>query len=115
MKLYIHSGHLNTTSGIPIMCMAMWSKNRLGLPYDVWVDEAGDSRNNKHNLPRIKIKVDGKLIPIIISDNPRYISRKEIPHISEVLNWVKLNKDILLSHWNLEIDSDAALNKLKKV
>ena len=115
MKLYIHAGKSNTTSGMPIMCMAMWSKNSLGLPYDVWVDEAGDNRNTKHSMPRIKINVDGVLVPVIISDNPRYMSKKNIPHISKIFKWVKLNKDVLISHWNLEITSNEAFNKLKKV
>lgn len=115
MKLYIHAGKSNLTSGTPIMCMAMWSKNDLGLPYDVWVDEAGDSRNNKHSMPRIKINVDGILVPVIIGDNPRYISKKTIPHINKVFKWIQLNKDVLLSQWKLEITSNEAFNRLKKV
>lgn len=48
--------------------MANVSKDDTGLPYDLWIDSAGDSRR-KHG-PRVKVQVNNTFIPLIISDNP---------------------------------------------
>ena len=36
-------------------------KSRTGLPYDIWVDSVGSSRNIQHNSPRLKIDVFWKV------------------------------------------------------
>lgn len=113
MKRLIHGVSDEAVYGFPIYCMSVWRKQRTGLPYDVWVDDAANERNTKHNLPRIKIKVDGRYIPFIIDDNPRYVSNRNVPHASQIINWIRLNKDVLLKQWNQELSADEAFTQLK--
>ena len=55
-------------------------KSRTGLPYDLWVDKAGNERQVQHNKPRLKIKVNGELIPVSIEAEPRILIDKKIPN-----------------------------------
>ena len=47
--------------------MAKLSKNDSKLKYDIWLDSAGSIRKVPHNKPRVKLLVDGNIIPISIS------------------------------------------------
>ena len=89
---------------------------RTGLPYDLWLDSSGSQRETQHNMPRIKVNVDGNLIPVEISDNPKIPSSvkltKDIPHKMIVLRYVQAYKDILLAHFNNKIDDKDALDLL---
>lgn len=86
-----------------------------GLPYDIWLDSAGDSRLNTHHKPRIKVLVDGKLIPIEISDNPdipdniKRAGVKDFPHLSEIRKYVKAYRKVLAAHYFNEISDKKAL------
>ena len=91
--------------------MANIRKARTGLPYDIWVDSNGSNRKNKHSPNRIKIDVNGNLIPIEISDNPsipksvlRNMSRVNIPNFSEVKKYLIKYKNVFLAHCNSKID-----------
>lgn len=41
------------------------SRKQTGLPYTVWLDFAGDNREVGHNVPRLKVNVDGDRVPVI--------------------------------------------------
>lgn len=91
--------------------MANIRKDRTGLPYDIWVDSHGSNRNNKHSPNRIKIDVDGSLIPIEVSDNPsipnsviKNMERVYIPHFSKVKKYVQTYKNVFLAHCQNKID-----------
>ena len=93
-----------------------------GLPYDLWIDSCGVNRTNKHNVPRIKVNVDGNLIPIEISDNPdvpesvkKTGNNVEFKYKAVVLEYVKAYKNILLAHYNQLISDKQALNLLGNI
>lgn len=88
--------------------MANISKNKTKLRYDIWLDSVGSSRKNKHNLPRVKIIIDNNMIPISISKNPEFLvdisKYKKIKGIKPVFDFIAKFEDVLLMHWNEEID-----------
>lgn len=99
--------------------MANLEKRDTGLPYDIWIDSAGKSRSNSHsNTPRIKIDVNGDLIPVEISDNPdipdsvKKQGVPNIPHFSEIKKYVKAYKKVFLAHYLNQISDKQALNLL---
>ena len=90
-----------------------------GLDYDVWVDNAGNGRNVQHNLPRLKVNVNGDKIPVSISDSPDVLAKNKkkdnIPNFRGLVKWIKLNKSLLLKFWSRQIEFDDLLNGLKKI
>ena len=95
--------------------MANAIKVDTGLPYDIWLDSKGKERNIPHNYPRIKVDVDGNLIPVIISDNPiipESVGIKNFKKFNEIKKFIIKNKDILLKHWNKELSDREILNLL---
>lgn len=89
--------------------MANAVKKDTGLPYDIWLDSKGVERNVSHNSPRIKVEVDGRLIPVLISDNPQIPDDvlakgvKPFRKFNEIRKFIITHKDILLKHWNKEL------------
>lgn len=95
--------------------MATVSKTDTKLPYDLWIDSVGRDRQTEHNLPRIKVDVDGDRIPVSISDDPEIlIANKSIPKFSEIKKYIKKYKDVFIRHWNKEISDRQALNELNE-
>lgn len=94
--------------------MANVSKKDTGLPYNIWIDSAGASRNTKHNIPRIKVDTGNDLIPVSISRSPEILVNKKIPKFLEIQNYIIKYYDVLMSHWNKEITDKQALNLLGK-
>ena len=92
--------------------MANVSKKDTGLPYDIWIDSVGSSRRVAHHLPRIKVKVDGKMIPISISDNPKILAGRDFPQSSIIKNYILKYREVLERHWNHELTDREALNLL---
>lgn len=84
-----------------------------GLHYDVWLDSLGSRRNIPHNTPRIKVDVDGELIPVIFSPD-KIESLKDFKHKSEILAWVRDNYETLTKHWNGELSDYEAISQLIK-
>ena len=37
-------------------------KSRTGLPYDLWIDDAGSERRVQHNQPRLKVRVKNEYV-----------------------------------------------------
>ena len=100
--------------------MANAVKEDTGLPYDIWLDSEGKNRKVSHNSPRIKVSVDGKLIPVLISDNPDLPEdvlkkgTKRFRRFNEIRKFIIDNKEILLKHWNKELSDREILNLLVK-
>ena len=76
--------------------------------------------------PRIKIEIDNARIPYLIDNsNPDFLvneqfKKKLLKHIPakklKLLNeWIILNYDTLMQHWNGEISDKIALNALKSI
>lgn len=95
----------------------LWTKYSK-LPYRIMIDHDGIKRKRVNNSPRImvSIKEGYKLVvPISIDrDNPEILIDKEVPEFEIIKNWIKFNYDILISHWNREIDDLDALSLLKE-
>ena len=93
--------------------MANISKKRTKLKYDIWIDSAGSGRKNKHNKPRVKIIIDNDMIPVSISKNPEFLvdvsKYKKLKDIKPVFDFIAKFEDVLLMHWNEEIDDMGAL------
>lgn len=96
--------------------------NQIGLPYDIWLDPAGKERGNEHTFsPRIKVNVDGNLIPMTISDNPdipesvRKQGIADFPHISLIKKYIKAYKDVLLAHFLKQISDKDVTQLLKNI
>lgn len=98
----------------------VWARDT-GLPYDIWIDSRGKDRNNTHNSPRIKVNVDGQLIPFEISEDPdipesvKKTGLTDFKHKTQVKEYVKAYYKILLTHFNREISDKQALNLLGKI
>lgn len=101
--------------------MANVSKEDTGLPYDLWIDSIGSDRNSKHSAPRLKVRIDGKFIPVLLSDNPdipdsvKKAGIKDFPHLSEIKKYIKAYLDIFLAHYNKELTDKQALNILSTI
>ena len=99
------------------------------LPVNIWLDDHGVSRNNTHNLPRIKFqankadKVNGKGIPIsidkvkpeILIDNYKDFTELNNYEIGQVKNFIIRNYDLSMKYWNQEIYITDFLKQVKKV
>lgn len=99
--------------------MANLDHRRTGLPYDIWIDSVGADRNNTHNSPRIKVKVDGKFIPFEISEDPdipesvKKTGLTDFPHKNKIREYVIAYRKVFLAHYFKQITDADALNMLK--
>lgn len=92
--------------------MAQVSKKDTKLPYNLWIDSVGKGRNVPHNTPRLKVDVDGDLIPVSIQETPEILVNKTFPYSAEIFKYVKKYLQVFLKHWNNEITDKEALNIL---
>lgn len=99
--------------------MSMIRQRQTGLSYDIWVDNAGNERVVKHNLPRLKVEIDGNKIPVSIAENPDVLAKNktkdDIPNFRKLSKWIKINKELLLKFWNKAITIDVLIDELKKL
>ena len=93
-----------------------------GLPFSVWIDHNGASRKVKHNLPKIKIGIEHKLLPYLIDNRePKFLTNtasvKKIKSrdVDTLNRWIIENYQVLMDHWNGLISDKEALNKLTHV
>ena len=90
-----------------------------GLSVFIWLDDMGSDRRNKHQLPRLKVaqqKANNFIGTVSISDKPIVINGYiDIDILSDISKWIKLNLDVLLKHWNGEIETIELKLYLKKV
>lgn len=98
----------------PIYGMSVVDKDEFDLPYDIWLDPAGKSRNVKHSLPQVKVVVDGQRIPFSIEDNPKPLINKHIKDEQRICEWIAKNKENLLKQWNRELTDSQVLKLLEK-
>lgn len=105
-------------TGRSIYEMANLQPRDTNVPVKIWVDEVGINRKEKHNIPRIKIVWGGKLIPVSIDKEPRILI-DSIDIDSKIFNvvseWILLNLDSLLKHWNQEYTTNELFLNLKRV
>ena len=94
--------------------MANLKKHESGLPYDIWLDSVGRSRNTPHNVMRIKVSIGDELIPVIINSQRDIRPLRHFKREREIISWASDNYDILLKHWNGELSDGQALYILTK-
>lgn len=103
--------------------MANLEVQSTGLPYKLWIDQEGACRNALHNhTPRLKVQLNGKWIPMEISDTPdipksvrNKTGQKDYPKIQLIKEWVKAYKPILEAHYFGKISNETAIKLLKKI
>lgn len=100
------------------------SKNDYKTPVGLWVDEAGNKRQNEHGgSPRIKIVNNydedfNNLIDVTISDNPEPKPKNKLKisnsDFNKMRQFIIKNKDILLKRYNNEITTAEMFRLLDK-
>lgn len=101
--------------------MANYYFEDTGLPMPIYIS---DKRGVNHGA-RIKVsclysKTSNKQFSITISDNPEVVANHDVGNIKssdikKAIEFVKLNKDILLQYWNLAISTGTLVKNMKKV
>ena len=94
--------------------VANLKKHESGLPYDIWLDSAGRSRNTLHNVMGIKVDIGDELIPVIITSQRDIRPLRHFKKENEIISWVSDNYDTLFKHWNGELSDGQALYILTK-
>lgn len=89
-----------------------------GLKYKIWINNDGNNANYRHNLPRLKIEVDGKFYPIIFY--PKIIPATNFPSkvnrcITSCEKFIKVNQILLMDYWNGRISWSECISQIKKV
>jgi len=105
----------------PFYEMANIRSKHTGLPMVIWIQP---KIGNEKHWARIKVskvygdKVSDSLFIVTIENEPKVIGETGnilLQDISKVLDFVKLNKDLLLKYWNDDIDVADVLQQLKKI
>lgn len=95
-----------------------------GLKYSIWFDEYGKEKKYKPDEPRVKISMSNcTLIPISVEEYPKILLNgarlKKAEKLfsktdqKQIFAFVSRNRDVILQHWNHEIDTVNLYNALK--
>lgn len=115
----------NNIGGDELLEMANAPKSITKTPVIIWIQSNSELGTGQHNTPRLKFqnnksdKLDkSSLIPLSIEDNPKILIKNYKLEISskelmEICDWVSINKDLLLKHWNGEITSFEVFSSCK--
>lgn len=105
--------------------MSSLKSKRTNLPVNIWLDDIGKERKTKYNLPRIKVqnnyleRNNEDTISILIDkDNPKVIasnSNLKQKDLNKIFKWIKINYDLLMKHWNQEIDTIDFIQQMKEI
>jgi hypothetical protein len=91
--------------------MANIEKKVTGLSVNIYISE----KNSSHG-PRIKLSKEGHnfICSITIENEPKIIGNCKIKQkeLNKIIEWIKINKDILLDLWNMKIGHYEAITKL---
>jgi hypothetical protein len=106
-----------------LFAMSNLGPNNSGLPVPIWIEEkATDDLNKLPHYARIKVSnkrdnINIKETSAVKFNDHEIIFTKECPTSfrKPVERWIILNRDILLKHWNKEIDSADMFDNLKKI
>lgn len=102
-----------------IIDMANFTPESTGVDRMVFVS----SKQPRHK-PRVKVAVtshviQGSTVSFSIEDEPKPIvgdvSKLPKKVVSQIIEWIKLNKEVLLKYWNFEVDTVYLTNHLKKI
>ena len=82
-----------------------------GQPFDIWVDEFGKTRNNKHNEPRYKVTANDVELDIILhgDDSIEIVNDtqdiKKFKHSKEAMDFIEKFKLPFRMQWDQQIDT----------
>ena len=97
--------------------MSNLSPRKTGLKKIIWISVKG---NAKHG-PRIKVYKNnsgkGENFSVTIGDTPSTIGDVFIKSkdLNDIFEFIKINKDVLLKHWNNTIFADEAIDAIISV
>ena len=97
--------------------MANLNPKTTGFPYYIWAGPPPASHGHRIKVVNEPGRIDPQnSFSISIEDKPRVVAGKaNIPtkDLNSIIEWVKLNKDILLRHARMEIDDDELKDNLQ--
>ena len=91
--------------------MSTFKKEKSGLPFNIWLDDAGIYRTNKHSQPRLKVQdpddLNSFISVLIDKDEPKILAGKfkRKQNLKSVFEYIKTNYEELIKVWNQEIDA----------
>jgi hypothetical protein len=102
----------------PVYEVTKYSKEKSGLPYDIWFDFIGKDRRKNSDIPRIKVLLpSGVAFPVSIEDDPKIIepwyskidkleedNQIDEERMNKIYRFIKKYKDVLIRYWNKETD-----------
>lgn len=92
-----------------------------GLPVPIWIDDFGKDRNPNYNQPRVKVqnvggdKVVDDFFVVSISKDPEVLAGTRKIHGKDwkrVRDFISTHYDVLMQHWNREINEDQVKSEL---
>lgn len=105
--------------------MSAFYKKYTKLPVNIWVDDAGYTRNNKHHCFRIKIQnnsadnIQPDTFEIYYKDGEYIVDNHTTQKISDkdknkIIAYLEKYKNLFDDHWELKIDTDELKDKLRE-
>jgi len=96
--------------------MANFNPQRTGLRFTVWF--SGDPVQ-KHHRPRGKIRIEGEYYPFSLDEPFEWLAGQP-PDITstdtkELAEFVRLNRSVLMTYWNGDIDTADLVAGLRKI
>lgn len=88
-----------------------------GLPFTVWISVKGGAR---HDV-RVKVSRTAKATPedmvsVAIRPRVRVVAGKlDAPELALLSSWIELNRATLIAYWAGEIDTQDAINALRRI
>lgn len=89
----------------------------------IWVSSGEFAGTDIVHGPRIKVMIGDKItteglsdaVSVRISDTPKILGDLPGDVSKQIIEFIKLNKNILLSYWNCEIDTKEMLDGLQSI
>ena len=104
---------------VELIEMANLGPKTTGFQYYIWVGKPSPKHSHRIKVVNEPGRIDpANSFSISITDEPKIVAGKStIPQkvLNNIIKWVKLNKDILIKHANMEIDDDDLKAGLKKI
>lgn len=97
----------------------LWPEDT-GLPVVIWVEEGSDVSKDQHG-PRMKVMIHpGEMnyqetVTVTLDEPPHLIGSLEKEYFNKVKEFIKLNREALMAHWNHEISTVELGRRIKKL
>ena len=97
--------------------MANFKKEKSGLDFNIWIDDAGSARKNTHHTPRLKVQDpddEKNLVSVSIDENNPVILAgkfKKKQNLNQLFDYIRTNYNDFMEVWNQNIDATDFINK----